>query len=180
MQEIPGSGFSGLRFAGKMVGVTVVMAILSIILMLVGLVGVVLPLLPGVPLAWLGLLIYGIVTDFEKVSILATVIFFVLMLFTFALDLLAPMLGATKYRASKWGVIGVFLGFVIGIIAFGLPGVIIGPLLGALVGELLAGKKTEQAIKSAFGAMIGFLACTLFKMTVVLIILGYFILSLFK
>ena len=72
--------------------------------MAVGFAGVFLPILPGVPLAWLGLFIFAIGTGFEKVSVLAVVIFFILMLFTLALDFLAPMLGAGKYKASKFGI----------------------------------------------------------------------------
>ncbi len=158
---------------------TVLVIILAFILMLLGLVGVVLPLLPGVPLAWAGLLIYGLMTGFEKVSVAAVVVFGLLTLATLALDLLAPMLGASRFRASRWGLVGVFAGFFVGIIFLGIPGIIIGPLAGAFLGELIAKKPPERAFKSALGALVGFLAGALFKITVVLMILGYFIVSLF-
>ncbi|MFC1920197.1 DUF456 domain-containing protein [Chloroflexota bacterium] len=148
------------------------------VLMFIGLAGVIIPMLPGVPLAWLGLFIFALYNGFEQISIAATVIFFVIMLLTLALDFLAPMLGAKKYRASKWGVIGVFLGFIAGIMVFGLWGIILGPLLGALVGELLGKKQPAQAFKSAVGAFIGFLAGSLLKVIVILIMMGYFISSL--
>ena len=158
---------------------TVLVTILVFVMILLGLAGVILPFLPGVPLAWAGLLLYGLVTGFAKVSVLAVVVFGLLMLATLALDLLAPMLGASKFRASRWGLFGVFIGFIVGVIWFGLPGIIIGPLLGALAGELIAGKPGGQAFKSALGAMLGFLAGTLIKVTLVLIMLGYFIVSIF-
>jgi len=147
--------------------------------MMVGLIGVVVPFLPGVPLAWLGLFIYALATGFDKISITATVIFSILMLFTLSIDFVAPMLGASKYKASKYGVIGVFLGFIAGILLFGFLGVILGPLVGALLGELIAKREPGQAFKSAFGALVGFLAGTLFKITAVLIMIGFFIVSLF-
>jgi len=158
---------------------TVLAIIIAIFLMLLGLLGVVLPLLPGVPLAWAGLLVYGLMTGFERVSVAAVVIFGLLMVATIALDLVAPMLGASRFRASRRGMAGVFLGFFIGIIFLGIPGIIIGPLAGAFLGELSAKRTPTRALKSALGALIGFLAGTLFKLTAVLMILGYFIVSLF-
>ncbi|MFC2070212.1 DUF456 domain-containing protein [Chloroflexota bacterium] len=149
------------------------------ILMIVGLIGVVVPVLPGVPLAWLGLFIYALVNGFEKISITATVIFFIVMLLTLAIDFLAPMLGAKKYRASKWGIVGVFLGFIAGIFLFGIWGIVLGPFLGALVGELIAKRQPAQAFRAAIGALIGFLAGNLIKVIVILIMMGFFIVSLF-
>ncbi len=158
---------------------TVLAIIIAIILMLLGLLGVVLPLLPGVPLAWAGLLVYGLMTGFDKVSVAVVIVFGLLTLATIALDLLAPMLGASRFKASRWGLAGVVVGFLIGIIFLGIPGIIVGPLAGAFLGELLARRPPKRAFKTALGAFIGFLAGTLFKLTVVLMILGYFIVSLF-
>ncbi len=95
-------------------GISVLIIIITAILMLAGLVGVVVPFMPGVPLAWLGLLIYAWATGFNRVSGLTVVIFFILMLGTVALDFIAPLLGATTYRASRWGILGAFLGFLSG------------------------------------------------------------------
>jgi uncharacterized protein YqgC (DUF456 family) len=166
------------RLKGRDMG-TILLTILSSILMVVGLIGVVLPVLPGVPLAWLGLFIYALGTGFDRISIATVVIFFILMLLTLTFDLLAPMLGAKKYRASIYGLIGVFLGFIVGIIVFGFWGIIFGPFAGALFGELIARRKPGQAFKSAFGTIVGFIAGTLFKIIVVLIMIGFFIVSLF-
>ena len=153
--------------------------ILCSVLMITGLLGVILPVLPGVPLAWLGLLIYALFTGFETISITKVVVFFVLMVFTLLLDFTAPLLGAKKYRASKFGIFGAFLGFAIGIFAFGFWGVILGPLIGAFLGELLVGRKPKQAFGSALGAFLGFVAGTLFKIIVILVMAGFFIASLF-
>jgi uncharacterized protein YqgC (DUF456 family) len=158
---------------------TTVSIIICSILLLAGLVGAFVPVLPGVPIAWLGLFIYALVTGFERISIAAIVVFFVLMLLTFILDFTAPMLGAKKYRASKFGIIGAFLGFVIGIIVLGFWGIILGPLLGAFLGELIARGRPKQALGSALGAFLGFIAGTLFKFVLVLVMIGFFIASFF-
>ena len=158
---------------------TIALIILCSVLMVAGLVGVLLPVLPGVPLSWLGLFIYAIGTGFERISIATVVVFFILTVLTLALDFVAPMLGAKKYRASKFGVIGAFLGFTVGIFVLGFWGIILGPFVGALLGELIARRKPTQAFGSALGAFIGFVAGTLFKIVVILVMFGFFIVSLF-
>jgi len=158
---------------------TIALIILCSVLMVVGLLGVVFPVLPGIPLAWLGLFIYAIGTGFERISIATVIIFFILTVLTLVLDFVAPMLGARKYQASKFGIFGAFLGFTIGIFALGFWGIILGPFIGALLGELIAGRKAKQALGSALGAFLGFVAGTLFKVIVILIMTGFFIASWF-
>ena len=158
---------------------TILLAILCFVLMMAGLLGVFLPLLPGVPLAWLGLFIYALGTGFDRISITTTVVFFILMLLSLLLDFLAPMLGARKYRASRYGIIGAFIGFTVGVFVFGFWGVILGPLAGAFLGELTAKRPPKQAFKSALGAFLGFIAGTLVKTILILIMLGFCIASLF-
>jgi len=159
--------------------VTVLLAILCSVLLIAGLAGIVLPILPGVPLAWLGFFVYAIGTGFDRISITTTVVFSILMVLTLVLDLVAPMLGASKYKASKLGILGSFIGLMAGVIAFGFWGIILGPFIGALLGELVARKQPEQAFKSALGTLFGFLAGSLIKIVVVLTMAGFFIASLF-
>jgi uncharacterized protein YqgC (DUF456 family) len=158
-------------------GTTVAIVICSILL-LIGLLGAIIPFIPGVPIAWVGLFIYAITTGFDRISIAATVVFFVLMLLTVVLDIVAPMLGAKKYKASKFGVLGAFLGFIIGIFVLGFWGIILGPLVCAFLGELIARREPKQALGSAFGTFVGFIAGILFKTILVLIMAGFFIASL--
>ena len=159
--------------------VTVLLAILCSVLLIAGLAGIVLPILPGVPLAWLGFFVYAIGTGFDRISITTTVVFSILMVLTLVLDLVAPMLGASKYKASKLGILGSFVGLMAGVIMFGFWGIILGPFIGALLGELVARKQPEQAFKSALGTLLGFLAGSLIKIVVVLTMAGFFIASLF-
>ncbi|MFP3975152.1 MAG: DUF456 domain-containing protein [Dehalococcoidia bacterium] len=158
---------------------TTALAILCAILMLVGLVGVILPFLPGVPLAWLGLFIYALGTGFETISIAAVVVFFVLTVLISLLDFVAPALGARKYRASKPGIIGAFLGSIAGIFVLGLWGIILGPLIGAFLGELAARWKFQQALGATVGAFLGFIVGSLFKLILILVMAGFFVVSLF-
>lgn len=152
--------------------------ILCSVLMVVGLLGVILPVLPGVPLAWLGLFIYALVTGFEKLSVATTVIFFALMVLTLVLDFAAPLLGVKKSQASKFGIIGAFLGTVAGIFVLGFWGIMLGPLVGAFLGEWIARGKPEQAFRSTVAAFLGFVAGSLFKLILILVMAGFFIASL--
>lgn len=158
---------------------TIALTILCSVLMVVGLLGVVLPVLPGIPLSWLGLFIYALGTGFERISIATVVVFFILAVLTLILDFAAPMLGARKYRASKLGVFGAFLGFTVGIFVLGFLGIILGPFIGAFLGEMIARRKPKQALGSALGTFLGFIVGTLFKIIVILIMAGFFIASLF-
>jgi uncharacterized protein YqgC (DUF456 family) len=158
---------------------TVFLAIISTLIILAGLAGIILPFIPGVLVAWLGLFIFAIGTGFTKISIMVVVIFFVLMLMTFAFDFFAPMLVARKYKASKWGILGGSLGSFLGINTLGLKGIIIGPLLGTLILELITGRRPGQALKIAFGTILGIIAGTVLKIIVILIMLGFLIGSWF-
>lgn len=151
----------------------IIILILAIVLMVVGLAGVVLPFVPGVPLVWLGLFIYAAATGFKTISLLTVIIFLVLTIVLTALDFLAPLWGAKKYQASKWGVIGAFFGAIAGIFILGFWGIIIGPFLGAFLGEMITGQGKKQAFQSALGAFAGFLVGTLIRLIVALIMFGF-------
>ncbi|MDZ7808636.1 MAG: DUF456 domain-containing protein [Gracilimonas sp.] len=53
----------------------------------------------------------------------------------------------------------VLLGLIAGIF-FPPIGFVVGPLVGAFVGELIAGQKSDRALRSALGAFAGFMAAT--------------------
>jgi uncharacterized protein YqgC (DUF456 family) len=158
----------------------VLYAVICTLLMLVGLVGVFAPVLPGIPIAWLGLFIYAIGTGFERISVVTTIVFAAITALILILDALAPLLGAKKFQASKYGVFGAFLGMVIGVIFLGFWGVILGPFLGAFLFELLfARKQARGALKAAFGTFIGYVTGALVKVIFICVMAGFFIVSLF-
>jgi uncharacterized protein YqgC (DUF456 family) len=154
-------------------------AVICSLLMLVGLIGIFAPVLPGIPIAWLGLFIYAIGTGFERISVVTIIVFAALTALILILDALAPMLGARKFQASKFGVLGAFIGLIIGVIFLGFWGIILGPFLGAFLFEFLAKRKAKGALKAAFGTFVGYLAGALVKVIFICIMTGFFIASLF-
>ncbi len=157
----------------------ILLILMVLALFAVGFLGIFLPILPGVALAWLGLFIYAVTQNFEPISLTTVLVFLGLTLFTWITDFLAPMIGAKRYHASRYGVIGSSLGLLVGVLMLGPIGIIAGPFLGAIAGELAAGRKSQEAIQSAIGTFIGFLAGSLVKLVVVLVMFGFFIASLF-
>lgn len=152
---------------------------LSFLLVLTGALGVVLPLLPGVPIAWLGMLAFAYATNFAVITWKALLIFLGFVLLAIAVDIIAPMVGAKKYNASRSGIIGSFLGLILGIMIFGPIGIIVGPFAGTFLGELFEGRESEEALRSAKGTAIGFLAGSAVKLALIMVMLGFLIWSLF-
>ncbi len=154
----------------------IVLAVVSLLLEGGGAIGIFLPFIPGVFASWIGLLLYAYGTDFASpLSGTTVIVFLVLSILTFALDFVAPLLGAKKYHASRHGMVGSSVGLILGLITLGPLGVIVGPLLGAFVGEVLSGKRSKDAVQSAKGVIIGLVAGTLVKFVLVLTMLGFVI-----
>ena len=149
--------------------------IASFILIALGLVGTFLPFIPSVPLAWLAILLFAYSTAFAKISLTVVLIFLGVTVFTVILDFLAPIIGAKKFNATKNGVIGSSVGLILGIMFLGPIGIIIGPFAGAFIGEIIGGRNYQDALRSAKGALIGFLAGSLIKIIAILVIAGFLI-----
>jgi uncharacterized protein YqgC (DUF456 family) len=152
----------------------------SAIIILIGLAGTVLPFVPGPPLALIGLLVYAWFTDFQVVSVTGIVVFAILTLLTILFDVAAPALGAKSYKSTKYGVWGAVLGSIIGIVVLGPIGAFIGPFIGAFIGELMVQPDHGRALHSAWGAFVGMLAGTLFKLIVVISMFAYFVIVVIR
>ena len=133
--------------------------VLSVLLVLVGVAGTLLPVLPGAVCILAGavvhkLMVPGVLT-WWTVGIIA-----LLAVADWAASFFSSALGAKFAGATRAGVIGAGLGFVVGIF-FALPGMILGPIVGAMVGEMVFAKRSaEEAGKAALGTGVGMLAGT--------------------
>lgn len=151
----------------------IVFLLLGMILCVVGIMGSFLPVLPGLPISWLGLLLFHFIPGIEMdywflgITLVVTIVLFVL-------DYVIPAEGTKRFGGSKAGAIGTTVGLIVGL--FFPFGILIGPFLGALVGELIFNKtNSKTALKAAFGSFIGFLAGTFINFMASIVFLGLYI-----
>ncbi len=144
---------------------------------IVGFFGSMLPVLPGPPLSYAGLLLLQF-TESAPFSTRFLIIWALIVVAIMILDNLIPAWGTKKYGGSSYGMWGSIIGAVAGIFFFPPVGLIAGPLIGAFIGELIAGKQKDQALRSAMGAFIGFLAGTLIKVIASGVMGYYFIVNI--
>ncbi len=153
---------------------TTLFFIITLLIMLAGLAGTVIPLLPGIPLIFAGYLLFGLLTHWQYYSLNSMVVLGMITALSVLLDYWVGAAGAKKYGASSAGVWGALIGTVVGIFTMGFFGIIFGPLIGAVAGELLAGKPQRQALNAGMGAFLGFLAGSLFKLVLGLVMIALF------
>jgi uncharacterized protein YqgC (DUF456 family) len=129
----------------------------------VGIVGTFAPVLPGAPLIWLGMLIFGIMTGFEKLGWLFYLLQGLLAVAVLGVDYLATALGSRYFGASKAAALGALLGLVVGLFFFPI-GLLVGPFAGAVLFELILTRQPENALRSGLGAVIGFWSGAVIKL----------------
>jgi len=139
-----------------------------IILFIVGIIGTVLPLLPGVTLIWAGMLLYGILTGFQNLSVGFYILQGLAALLVMFIDYIATALGAKHFGGSKTAMWGAALGLLAGLL------IIFGPFLGAFIAELLKGIPPEKALRSSFGALLGLLGGIILKLCIEAVMLYAF------
>jgi uncharacterized protein YqgC (DUF456 family) len=149
----------------------------AIVLMAVGLIGTVLPAVPGAIIILAAAVIHQLMLGSEKSlgwwNIAALV---VLTLISYALEFASGYFGAKRFGATKWGAFGAFVGAIAGLF-FPFPGLIVGPVVGAIAGELVAGKRLVKAGRAGWGTLLGNLAGMLGKLTIGLVMVSWFLLS---
>jgi len=133
---------------------TLVLWLFGVVLSVAGVVGCVVPPLPGPPLLLLGLICAAWAEDFRKVGWPTLLFIGVLAVVAVAVDLLAGLLGARHFRASKLALVGATLGGIVGLF-FGPFGLVLGPFIGAALGEWISRRDLRQAGKVGLGTTIG-------------------------
>lgn len=139
-----------------MITLQIISIVLSFLFVMVGgVLSIFLPFLPGIPLAWLGVLIFGLATDFAALSLKTVLVFLLLSILVMALDFIAPFLGAKNYQASREGLIGFFIGTMIGTVFFSFIGLMCGGFLGLIFGEMFRGRESGEIRGVLRGAILG-------------------------
>jgi uncharacterized protein YqgC (DUF456 family) len=150
----------------------VILAIAAI-LVLAGVLGTVLPVLPGALLVFAGLFLAAWAQDFTRVGMWGLAVIGALMALSFAVDLIASMLGAKRVGASPKALIGAAVGGMAGLF-FGLPGILLGPFIGAVLGELIARGGFAQAARVGVGTWLGLLVAAVAKLVIAFLMIGTF------
>jgi len=150
-----------------------ILYLLAIVLVLVGIAGVILPALPGIPLVFAGLLLAASADDFVHVGWLPLTVLGLLTLLSFAVDILATVVGAQRVGASRKALWGTFLGSIVGV--FFMPiGLFVGPLAGALLGEYWHTRELGRSTKVGLATWLGILLGFALKLALVIAMLGLF------
>lgn len=140
-----------------MTAVEIIGLTLTLIVMLIGLVGSIVPVLPGPPLILIAALGHWLWFQEHSASGLVLILLVVLTIISLLLDYFAGMYGAKWFGATWRGVLGAFIGGIVGLF-FNLPGIILGPFVGALVFELMGGHEFPKASRAGLGATLGVFA----------------------
>lgn len=146
----------------------------------IGLLGTVFPFIPGSPLIFAGALLYAWHNDFTVISWGTLSVLLVLVAASQILEYLASLVGAKRYGAGKWGIIGAFAGGLAGLFLGGIFGIIIGPFLGAVIFEWVGGREMNDSIKIGFGTLVGFIGGAIGKFIIGLIMVGIFLIQVLR
>lgn len=152
---------------------------IAIMFFAAGLAGTLLPVLPGAVLIWAGMLIYGVLTDFETLGALFFIGQGLAVALIQVLDYLAGVVGVKRYGGSRHAVYGSIIGAVAGIFVMGPAGIIFGPFIGAVIGEMLGPRRRlDVAVRSGVGTLVGLVGGTLLKLVIEIIMIIWFFLSI--
>jgi len=143
---------------------------------LAGIIGSFLPVIPGPPLSYVGLLMLQF-TESYRFSISFLAVWGLIVVVVVTLENILPAVGTSRYGGTRYGILGCMAGVVAGLF-FPPFGIVIGPLAGAFAGELIAGQKSDTALRSAIGSFIGFFVGTLLKVIVSLMLAYYFVINI--
>lgn len=140
--------------------------VLFVLLWLVALVLTFVPMVPATLVIWGAALLHESLVGFSELSRADWAWLIGLGLLAMTLDNVAGALGAKRYGAGRAGIWGAVIGALVGAVVLGPLGILVGPFLGALVAELIAGKTGRDALRAAWGSLLGVLGGVLAKLLV--------------
>jgi uncharacterized protein YqgC (DUF456 family) len=153
--------------------------VVTALLMLAGLVGAVAPVIPGPILVLAGALLYAWHGDFLVITWATLGVLATLTVVSQVLDYAASIIGARAFGASRWGMVGGCVGALAGFLLANIPGAIAGLFLGACLFEFARGRDMKTSARVGLGTLIGFLAGTVGKILITVVMIAIFVLQLF-
>lgn len=152
--------------------------VLGLILAVTGFLACLLPVLPGPALSFAGLLLFALATRWQAFGVWFLVGLGVAAVLVSLLDYAVGILGAKRFGASKWGLLGSIVGMLAGLFFFPPFGMFLGAVMGAVGGELLSGKKSSAAIRAGWGVLVGNILGTGIKLAYCAVVLFFYIKAL--
>jgi uncharacterized protein YqgC (DUF456 family) len=144
------------------------------LLFVAGLVGSVVPWMPGPPFVLAGAVVWALATDFETLGWGRLAILAALTALSVVLEFVTTAVGARRYGASRWGMLGAIVGALVGVF-FGPVGLIVGCVAGAVGAELLRGSELAASVRSGVGALVGLIAGLVADLVVCVTMIGLFL-----
>jgi uncharacterized protein YqgC (DUF456 family) len=138
---------------------------LFVVLWLLGVILTFVPFVPATLVILLAAFLHELLVGFRELPLGAWLLLGVLALLAMVLDNLAALLGARRYGAGRAGLWGAFLGGLLGLF-LGVFGVLFLPFLLAWLFEYLSGRKPEEALRAAWGTLVGLMGGVVAKVLV--------------
>ena len=147
----------------------IIICVVAFILLL-GIIGCFVPVMPGPPISYVALLVFHF---FSSYNIDENTLWFwaLIVIAVTVFDLWVQIYGVKKFGGTKKAVNGSIIGLIIGIFLLPPFGIIIGPFLGAFIGAKMDDPDVNKALRIALGALAGFVAGTIVKLSVSLYII---------
>ncbi len=157
----------------------------SYVLILLGLLFAVVPILPGTVLVWLGILAWADANGFQTVGWPLLIVLAVIAVVTLGSDFYMTTLISRRSGASWQAVLGAIVGGLLGGLALSAAALFIGTILGGIAGSVLGVVAVEYlrrrdlrlSVKAGSGFLLGYLASTLLRLAMCLLMIGIFALQ---
>ncbi len=153
-----------------------VTVVVMVILMFLSLV----PFIPGPALLWTVAVVFAVANRFERVHEVAVVVMTLLMLIGSTQDIWMRFLGMQRRGGSCWGVLGSFIGGLLGTVLIPVPilGTLVGAVIGALLIEFMRLGEIAQAVQSGRSVVESYFVGIAVEFAVSISILGTFLVSI--
>src|SRR5215207_7410634 len=135
----------------------IIALVVALVVMAIGCIGSFLPLIPGTPIVLIAAIAHKFIMNPRSAGWFALTILVGLTIFSLVLDYLASIYGAKRMGATRKGMVGAFVGLIVGLF-FNLPGILLGPFIGAGLFEMMGGREWKPAMKAGAGATLGMFA----------------------
>ncbi|MFC4388115.1 DUF456 domain-containing protein [Gracilibacillus marinus] len=141
-------------------------------------VGIIFPIIPSVLVLWIGFLLYQFMLTSDNIGWVFWSAMIVLTIVLIVSDIIANSYFVKKYGGTKWGERIAAIGVIIGSFIIPPIGIIVVPFIAVFITELLQKKGADEALKAAFGSLLGFLGGTIAKIVIQIVMIIWFFIAI--